>query len=57
MSKAFFIWTMRRTAGTSLTTLLTGISEFNSVEHEPFNRDRKFGRFIKDLEAVKILKR
>jgi len=46
MSKAFFIWTMRRTGGTSLTALLTDISEFQGVQHEPFNSDRKLGHFI-----------
>ena len=53
MSKPFFIWTMRRTGGTSLTTLLTDISEFNNVQHEPFNTDRQFGRFIQDFRNAK----
>ena len=53
MSKPFFIWTMRRTGGTSLTSLLTNISEFNGIEHEPFNSDRKLGRFIQDFRAGK----
>jgi len=43
MSKPFFIWTMRRTGGTSLTDLLMKMSEHQVVEHEPFNLDRVFG--------------
>ncbi len=53
MSKPFFIWTMRRTGGTSLTTLLTEISEYNGVQHEPFNSDRKLGKFIKSFRNGK----
>ena len=44
---------MRRTGGTSLTTLLTDISEHNGVQHEPFNGDRKFGSFIQDFRKGK----
>lgn len=59
MSKPFFIWTMRRTGGTSLTTLLTDISEYRGMEHEPFNLDRRLGKFIQDFrngqEHQKIL--
>ena len=50
MSKPFFIWTMRRTGGTSLTDLLTDISEYRGIEHEPFNADKKLGRFIKSFQ-------
>ena len=53
MSKPFFIWTMRRTGGTSLTTLLTDISEYNGLQHEPFNSDRKLGKFIKSFRNGK----
>ncbi len=51
MSKPFIIWTMRRTGGTSLTTLLTDISEYNGIQHEPFNQDRVLGGFIKKFRA------
>lgn len=53
MSKPFFIWTMRRTGGTSLTALLTEISEHMGMQHEPFNIDRKLGGFIQDFRAKK----
>ena len=53
MSKPFFIWTMRRTGGTSLTTLLSIISEHPNLQegniysiHEPFNKERILGHFI-----------
>jgi len=49
MSKPFFIWTMRRTGGTSLMSLLTQISEYHGIQHEPFNADRQLGKFIKDF--------
>lgn len=49
MSKPFFIWTMRRTGGTSLTTLLTEISEHKGIQHEPFNVDRVLGHFVQDF--------
>ncbi len=48
MSKPFFIWTMRRTGGTSLTNLLMQMSEYKEVEHEPFNRDRVFANIAAD---------
>lgn len=43
MSKPFFIWTMRRTGGTTLTDLLMKLSEYPKIQHEPFNQDRIFG--------------
>jgi len=43
MSKPFFIWTMRRTGGTSLTDLLMALSEHRSLQHEPFLIDRSLG--------------
>jgi len=43
MSDPFVIWTMRRTGGTTFTSLLTTLSEHPGTEHEPFNPDRKFG--------------
>ena len=51
MEKPFIIWTMRRTGGTSLATLLMDISEYKGVQHEPFNPDRIFGSIIKDFRA------
>ncbi len=50
MSKPFFIWTMRRTGGTSLTDLLMKMSEHQEVEHEPFNLDRIFGYMGQDYK-------
>jgi hypothetical protein len=43
VSDPYVIWTMRRTGGTTLATLLSDLSEHNGIEHEPFNRDRIFG--------------
>ena len=41
MSYPFFIWTMQRTGGTSLTDLLMQMSEHPGAEHEPFNWAKK----------------
>jgi hypothetical protein len=43
MSRPFFIWTMRRTGGTSLTDLLMELSEHRKMQHEPFLADRQLG--------------
>lgn len=43
MSDPFVIWTMRRTGGTTFTSLLTTLSDHPGTQHEPFNPDRKFG--------------
>ena len=43
MSYPFLIWTMRRTGGTTLASLVMEMSEHIATEHEPFNIDRKFG--------------
>jgi hypothetical protein len=47
LSYPFFIWTIQRTGGTSLTELLMKMSEHKAVEHEPFNwryhKPRQFG--------------
>lgn len=54
------IWTMRRTGGTTLATLLSTLSEHSGIQHEPFNPDRKFGHVLQafrqddDLEALRI---
>jgi hypothetical protein len=51
MSKPIFIWTMRRTGGTSLTTILTEMSEYPQIQHEPFNVDRQLGQYVKDYRS------
>lgn len=43
MSRPFFIWTLRRTGGTTLTDLLMSLSEHPHTEHEPFLIDRALG--------------
>lgn len=43
MSHPYIIWTMRRTGGTTLGTLLSTLSEHQGIQHEPFNDDRMFG--------------
>ena len=43
MSRPFIIWTMRRTGGTALTDLLMEMSEYETIDHEPFQEHRKFG--------------
>lgn len=42
MSDPYVIWTLRRTGGTTLGTLLSRLSEHPSTQHEPFNKDRVF---------------
>lgn len=41
--KPWLILTLRRTGGTSLTGFLSSVSRFPTIEHEPFNVDRRFG--------------
>lgn len=55
MSKPFFIWTMRRTGGTSLTSLLSNISEYRGMQHEPFNVDRVWGNFVTEYRQNKSI--
>ena len=50
MSKPFFIWTMRRTGGTSLTDLLMEMSEYKTIQHEPFNLDRTLWHVTKEFQ-------
>lgn len=38
---------MRRTGGTTFTSLLTTLSDHPATQHEPFNLDRKFGHVTK----------
>lgn len=40
MSYPHIIWTMQRTGGTTLAVLLSDVSDFPKLEHEPFNTDR-----------------
>lgn len=51
MSKPFFIWTLRRTGGTSLTTLLAEISEYPKIDDEPFNEDRVLNYIVQDFKS------
>ncbi|MDA7429587.1 hypothetical protein PGB28_14045 [Primorskyibacter aestuariivivens] len=48
MSAPFVIWTLRRTGGTTLATLLERLTEHPCVSHEPFNLNRTFGRVTSD---------
>lgn len=41
--KPWVIMTLRRTGGTSLTTFLSRVSTFPTIEHEPFNKFRLLG--------------
>jgi len=43
LSHPYVIWTMRRTGGTTLASLLATLSEHSGIQHEPFNSDRMFG--------------
>jgi len=52
MSKPFFIWTMRRTGGTSLTDMLMKISEYKTIDHEPFLLERELGYVTKMFMAL-----
>lgn len=47
MSDPYIIWTMRRTGGTTLATLLSLLSEYPRIQHEPFNGERKLGHVYK----------
>ncbi|MEH6523990.1 hypothetical protein [Sulfitobacter sp.] len=49
MSDPYVIWTMRRTGGTTLATLLNILSEHPSIQHEPFNVERKLRHIPKML--------
>ncbi|SMP05492.1 hypothetical protein [Shimia sagamensis] len=51
MSTPFVIWTMQRTGGTTLTTLLKSFSEYPSLQHEPFNVERKLGWILQNWGA------
>lgn len=40
MSAPYIIWTMQRTGGTTLAALFAGLSEYQGIQHEPFNPER-----------------
>ncbi len=54
MSHHFFIWTVRRTGGSSLKRSLEYISDHPVIQAEPFNSDRMLGY---DHEEEKLLQR
>ena len=43
MSYPYIIWTMQRSGGTALADLLAGFSDHPTIQHEPFNTERRFG--------------
>jgi hypothetical protein len=43
LSYPYVIWTMRRTGGTTLASLLSTLSEHTGIQHEPFNTERIYG--------------
>ncbi|MGB5863429.1 MAG: hypothetical protein WBG95_03960 [Sulfitobacter sp.] len=47
MSYPYIIWTMRRTGGTTLASLLATLSEHPGIQHEPFNVERELGHVTK----------
>lgn len=48
-SAPFVVITLRRTGGTSLMKFMSGISEYETVQHEPFNVDRVWGQIVSDF--------
>lgn len=52
------IWTMRRTGGTTLASLLGTLSEYRGVQHEPFNNERIYGHisaaFVQTADATQL---
>lgn len=51
MERPFIIYTLRRTGGTSLSAFMERISNFPSVEHEPFNKDRRWSAITAAVKA------
>lgn len=49
--KPWLILTLRRTGGTSLTSALSAASCFPTIQHEPFNEDRRWGDVTKTYRA------
>jgi len=56
--RPYLVLTKRRTGGTALMSLMARASHFPSVQHEPFNVDRKWGAVVQafnetgDMEAL-----
>lgn len=48
---------MQRTGGTTLAELLASLSEFDGIEHEPFNRERGLGHITRNWDALQISRR
>lgn len=48
-SAPFVVITLRRTGGTSLMTFMSRVSEYETVQHEPFNVDRIWGSIVADF--------
>lgn len=51
MSAPHIIWTMQRTGGTTLAGLLSTLSDFPGVEHEPFNHERLYGWVVRNWQT------
>lgn len=49
--KPWIILTLRRTGGTELTSALARLSAFRTIEHEPFNPERKLGAITEGFAA------
>ncbi|MBJ3764360.1 hypothetical protein ILP92_16590 [Maribius pontilimi] len=49
-ARPFIIWTLRRTGGTNLAQHVFRRSRFRSIQHEPFNKNRVFGKVSADFE-------
>lgn len=50
MDKPYILWTLRRTGGTTLASILSQASSHPKVAHEPFNPDRIYGDVGKKWE-------
>lgn len=53
MSLPFIIWTLQRTGGTSLTDLLMKMSEYKTIDHEPFWPARAFGHVTQQWKKTR----
>lgn len=51
MERPFIIYTLRRTGGTSLTAFMSRVSSFPTVEHEPFNKERRWAAVTAEVEG------
>lgn len=50
--RPFLVLTKRRTGGTSLMVLMTQVSSFPMVQHEPFNKNRVWGAINERFKAT-----